>query len=196
MNYIRQIMLPRVLNLNWHQNGKYSLIFILKYFETIKNEYISLFDNFFYNIFEVGLTSYNIYKNLERISAFNIQDYVQQLKYPEVSSLYDPTEEYIYLDNNIDMNLSNERNFYYSYKLKSYSKIIDFIDSYFIKNINEYTNRYFAYKPLLKIDTKNETDIINQWKNELYSPNNVTSSFEFKLALEWEIFSNFYFEIF
>jgi len=169
-------------------SNEYTYNYIIDYFTIYKTEYLSFFSNFFNSINDIGLTSYNIFRNLERIASFEIKDYIKQLEYPRLVPSYQPSMEYLLLG---DIDTSNNRNYFFGYNLKSYSKLIDYIDNFFIDNVFQYTNKYFSYKSLLRLENKNDTDIIKQWQQDMYSMNSITSSFEYKMALEWEIFSSF-----
>lgn len=189
---INDILIPYINAVLQKYRDAYSFAYILDYFATVKKEYMSLFNNFIYTIYDIGLTTYETFNNIQQLVSFEISDYEKQLDYPRSSPNFDPRFDFLILDTPT-MSTENPQNFFFSYELKFRSKVLNYIN-YFIQTKVIEKNRYFSYKELLNLEKSNETDIITKWQQDMYSINNVKSSFEFKPALEWKVFNGVFFD--
>lgn len=167
--------------------NNYTYNYLLEYFNTTKINFLNLYNNIFNNVHMIGLSSYNMLRDIETMSGFNWNTY--DLKFPRINPYYNNL-----IDNNLQVSstFTNDK-FYFKYDIFFRNKIINFINNIYIYDQNIILNNYNKYKKLLKLNTADETNIINNYisifGNNL--SNNLYSTKEFKKAIEWEIFNEF-----
>jgi hypothetical protein len=167
--------------------NNYTYNYLLEYFNTTKINFLNLYNNIFNNVHVIGLSSYNMLRDIETMSGFNWNTY--DLIFPRINPYYNNL-----IDNNLQVSSTFiDDKFYFKYDIFFRNKIINFINNIYIYNQNIILNNYNKYKKLLKLNTVDETNIINNYisifGNNL--SNNLYSTKEFKKAIEWEIFNEF-----
>jgi hypothetical protein len=165
-------------------NG-YKYNYILQYFDSFKSEYIKFYDTIFKEIYNIGLSSYETINNIQKITNFELSDYVKQFNYPRINPTYNPNLDFITYEN---LSTTNPNNYYYYFELNFRNKINTYFN-YFINKSQQDINLYFSYRNVLNLQNYSESDIITKWNKDFYFSKTLSSSFEFKCALEWFIFN-------
>lgn len=187
-NYsIFDILTEYLIQLFKQYYNNYTYNYLIEYFNITKINFINFYKTIFDNINTIGLTSYNLLRDIEIMTNFNWDNY--NLLFPR----YNPNYNYL-IDNNLQVSRTYiDSKFYFRYDLFFRNKIISYIDNIYINNQTIFLNKYNKYKKLLKLNKVDELDIIKNY-NSMFGKNlnnNLYSSKEFKKVIEWEIFNDF-----
>lgn len=169
----------------YYNDYKYN--YLIEYFNVTKINFINFYKNIFDNVNSIGISTYNILRDIQIITDFNWDNY--DLIFPRINPSY---------NNLIDFNLQvssiySDSKFYFKYDLFFKDKIINFINDIYIYNQTLILNKYKKYRKLLQLNKVDEVDIINNY-NLIFGKNlsnNLYSTKEFKKVIEWEIFNDF-----
>jgi hypothetical protein len=187
-NYsIFDILTEYLIQLFKQYYNNYTYNYLIEYFNVTKINFINFYKNIFDNVNSIGLTTYNLLRDIQIMTDFNWDNY--DLIFPRINPSY---------NNLIDYNLQvsttySDPKFYFKYELFFKNKIINFINDIYIYNQTLILNKYNKHKKLFKLNKVDELDIINNY-NSIFGTNlanNLYSTKEFKKVIEWEIFNEF-----
>ena len=167
----------------------YTYNYLLEYFNVTKTNFINFYKNIFDNVNTIGLTTYNLFRDIQIMTDFNWNNY--DLIFPRINPDYNNL-----IDNNLQVSsVYSDSKFYFKYDLFFRNKIINFINDLYIYNQTLILDKYNKYKKLFKLNKIDELDIINNYNSIFGINSNNTniniSSKEFKKVIEWEIFNEF-----
>lgn len=187
-NYsIFDILTEYLIQLFKQHYNNYTYNYLIEYFNVTKINFINFYKNIFDNVNTIGLTTYNLLRDIQIMTDFNWNNY--DLIFPRMNPAY---------NNLIDYNLQvsttySDPKFYFKYDLFFRNKIINFINDIYIYNQTLFLDKYNKYKKLFKLNKVDELEIINNY-NVTFGTNlayNLHSTKEFKKVIEWEIFNEF-----
>ena len=167
----------------------YTYNYLLEYFNVTKINFINFYKNIFENVNTIGLTTYNLLRDIEIMTDFNWNNY--DLIFPRINPDYNNL-----IDNNLQVSsVYSDSKFYFKYDLFFRNKIINFINDLYIYKQTLILDKYNKYKKLFKLNKIDEQDIINNY-NSIFGINSDNTSIsisskEFKKVIEWEIFNEF-----
>jgi len=163
----------------------YTYNYLLEYFNVTKTNFINFYKNIFDNVNTIGLTTYNLFRDIQIMTDFNWNNY--DLIFPRINPDYNNL-----IDNNLQVSsVYSDSKFYFKYDLFFRNKIINFINDLYIYNQTLILEKYNKYKKLFKLNKIDEQDIINNYNSIFGINSDSTSSKEFKKVIEWEIFNEF-----
>ena len=167
--------------------NNYTYNYLIEYFNVTKINFINFYKNIFDNVNLIGLTTYNLLRDIEIMTGFNWDNY--DLIFPRINPIYNNLIDY---NLQVSTNYSDSK-FYFKYDLFFRNKIIDFINNIYIYNQTLIINKYNKYKKLFKLNKVDEIDIINNYISTFGAnlTNNLYSTKEFKKVIENEIFNEF-----
>jgi hypothetical protein len=186
---VYDIMVTFTKQLLGQQMASYKYSYVVDYFKQTKANFVAFYEGIFGNLQSIGLTTYNVFRELQALTGFDWQDYVRQLDHPRRNPQYEQM-----LDENIQLvSAYDERRIYNRYRLMFRDNLLYYTDRVYIARENATLNTYNTYKQLLALRTVDDTTVIDGFLETFRSvePSRMFSTKEMRKAIEWAIFSEF-----